>query len=46
VGGGATGVEYIGELTDFLRDVTLKERKGAYALIVIIYINHISPWWE
>ena len=33
VGGGATGVEYIGELTDFLRDVTSKERKGAYALL-------------
>ena len=35
VGGGATGVEYFGELTDFLRDVTSKERKGAYASLFL-----------
>jgi len=33
VGGGATGVEYIGELSDFLQDVTSKERKGSYAAL-------------
>eukprot|EP00814_Leptocylindrus_danicus_P019639 CAMPEP_0116007610 /NCGR_PEP_ID=MMETSP0321-20121206/2394_1 /TAXON_ID=163516 /ORGANISM="Leptocylindrus danicus var. danicus, Strain B650" /LENGTH=610 /DNA_ID=CAMNT_0003476323 /DNA_START=299 /DNA_END=2127 /DNA_ORIENTATION=- len=33
VGGGATGVEYIGELTDYLADVTSFARKGAFAAL-------------